>query len=200
VICHRSRLAPSQRTTHEGIPVTTPARTLIDLADVLTPRGLERAIDEAEYLRLDLTGLEPIPGRRGAGALKAVLTEHRPGSTRTRSDLEELFLSHCSKYGFARPEVNVNIEGRERDFLWRDQRLVVEVDGGQAHRTRKGFEDDRVRDAELTAAGYRVMRFTPRRLEREPGAVADLLRRAGAPGARGPRSRSRAARPRRPRP
>jgi very-short-patch-repair endonuclease len=187
-------------TTLHGIPLTTPARTLIDLADLLTLRGLERAIDEAEYHRLDLTGLEPLPGRRGAGALQAVLAEHRAGSTRTRTELEELFLAHCSKYGLARPEVNVHVEGRERDFLWRAQRLVVEVDGGRSHRTRKGFEEDRARDAELVAAGYRVMRFTHKRLEREPGAVADQLRRAGAPGARGPRSRSRAARPRRPRP
>ncbi|MBN1530757.1 MAG: DUF559 domain-containing protein [Thermoleophilaceae bacterium] len=185
--------------TREGIPVTTPARTLIDLADVLNRRGLERALDEAEYHRRDLTGLAPLPGRRGAGALAALLAERR-ADTRTRSELEELFLSHCSKHGFAWPEVNVHVEGRERDFLWRRQRLVVEVDGAQAHATREAFERDRGRDAELTAAGYRVMRFTHRRLTREPEEVAGQLRRAGAPGAPGPRSRSRGARPRRPRP
>jgi very-short-patch-repair endonuclease len=197
ILVHESR---AERVVRDGIPVTTPARTLIDLADVLTHRGLERAIDEADYLRRDLTGLAPIPGRRGAGALTAVLAEHDAGSTRTRSDLEELFLSHCSRHGFARPEVNVHVEGRERDFLWRSQRLVVEVDGGRSHGTRKGFERDRARDAELVAAGYRVMRFTERRLEQEGERVADELRRAEAPAAPGRRSRSRAARRRRPRP
>jgi very-short-patch-repair endonuclease len=197
VICHRAAL--EERSTLEGIPVTTPARTIIDLADVLTARGLERAVDEAEYLRLDLSGLEPILGRRGAGALARLLTEWRTES-RTRSELEEVFIALCAEHGLERPEVNVHVEGSERDFLWRGARLVVEVDGAQAHRTRRAFERDRLRDAELTAAGYRVMRFTQRRLEREPGAVAGLLRRAGAPGVRGPRSRSRAARPRRPRP
>jgi hypothetical protein len=73
----------------EGIPVTTPARTLIDLADVLTRRGLERAVDEAGYLRLDLKGLRPIAGRRGAGVLAGVLSRPVAGSTRTRSELEE---------------------------------------------------------------------------------------------------------------
>jgi very-short-patch-repair endonuclease len=197
IVVHRGSL---ERMRHQGIPVTTPARTLIDLADVLNRRGLERALDEAEYHRLDLTGLAPLPGRRGAGALAAVLREHRAGSSRTRSELEELFLSHCSKHGLARPEVNVHVEGRERDFVWRAARLVVEVDGGRSHRTRKGFEQDRVRDAELVAAGYRVMRLTERRLERAAEEVVDQLRRAGAPGGPGPRSRSRAARPRRRRP
>jgi very-short-patch-repair endonuclease len=196
LIVHRGH---AERVLRDAIPVTTPARTLIDLADVLNRRGLERALDEAEFHRLDFTGLAPLPGRRGAGVLAAVLAEHRPGSTRTRSGLEELFLSHCSNHDFARPEVNVHVEGRERDFVWSAARLVVEVDGS-SHRTRRGFEEDRVRDAELVAAGYRVLRFTQRRLETAAGEVAGQLRRAGAPGGPGPRSRSRAARPRRPRP
>jgi very-short-patch-repair endonuclease len=196
IVVHAGRVIPA---VLEDIPVTTPARTLIDLADVLTRRGLERAIDEAEYLRLDLKGLRPIPGRRGAGALAALLEERRTES-RTRSELEEMFLALCERHHLTRPRTNEHVEGYEVDFHWPEERLVVEVDGAQAHRTRKAFERDRLRDAELTAAGYRVMRFTQRRLEREPVAVADLLRRAGAPVAPGPRSRSRAARPRRPRP
>jgi very-short-patch-repair endonuclease len=200
ILVHRGVLPPDHRTQRDGVPVTTPARTLIDLADVLTRRGLERAIDEAEYLRLDCTGLRPIPGRRGAGALARVLDEHRPGSTRTRSELEELFLLTCKKEGLRRPEVNVCVEAFEVDFFWREERLIVEADGGAAHHTRRAFEADRYRDVELMAAGYRVMRITHARLTREPGTVADQLRRAGVPGARGRRSRSRTARRRRPRP
>ena len=81
-----------------GIPVTTPARTLIDLADVAPRRTLERAIDEAEFLRLDCTGLAPRRGRKGCGTLMRVLAEHRPGSTRTRTHLEELFIALCDRY------------------------------------------------------------------------------------------------------
>jgi hypothetical protein len=111
-----------------GIPVTAPARTLIDLADVAPRRTLERAFDEAEYLRLDCTGLTARHGRRGAGTLSSVLAVHTPGSTRTKSHMEELFIALCDKHGLPRPEVNVHIEGYECDFVWRDQRLIVETD------------------------------------------------------------------------
>ena len=197
---HQGIVPKEHRSTVEGIPVTTPARTLIDLADVLTRRGLERAVDEAEYLRLDLEGLRPIAGRRGAGVLAGVLARHVAGSTRTRSELEEMFLALCAGHLLAQPETNAHVSGYEVDFAWRGPRLVVELDGHAAHGTRRAFEADRARDAELTASGHRVMRFTHRRLEREPAVVADELRRAGAPAAPGRRSRSRAGRPRRPRP
>ena len=99
------------------------------------------------------------------------------------------------------PETNDHVDGYEVDFVWPAERLIAELDGAAAHRTRRAFEEDRIRDAELTAAGYRVMRFTHRRLEREPEPRwRDQLRRAGAPAAPGRRSRSRAARRRRPRP
>ena len=200
ILVHRAEVPAEHRANIEGIPVTTPVRTLIDLADVLSRRGLERAVDEAEYLRLDLQGLRPIPGRRGAGVLAGVLARHAAGSTRTRSELEEMFLALCAGHYLTRPEVNAHVSGYEVDFFWRSRRLIVEVDGGAAHHTRRAFEADRARDAELTASGHRVMRFTHRRIEREPAVVADELRRAGAPAAPGPRSRSRAGRPRRPRP
>jgi very-short-patch-repair endonuclease len=159
-------------TVKDAIPVTTVARTILDLADVLPRRALERALDEAAYLRLDLEGLEPRRGRRGYGLLTRVLADHEAGSTRTRSDLEELMLSLCWR---AQPEVNQTIEGHEVDFVWRDARLIVETDGWGAHGTRSAFESDRARDAELIAAGWRVVRITKRRLEREPEAVAEQL-------------------------
>jgi predicted transcriptional regulator of viral defense system len=81
ITVHRSALVPSEITTHDGIPVTTVGRTLIDLADLGSRRLLERAFDQAEYMRLDCTGLRVVPGRRGASLLAAVMAEHRPGMT-----------------------------------------------------------------------------------------------------------------------
>jgi very-short-patch-repair endonuclease len=177
IIVHRSPLPAEHVTVQYAIPVTTPARTLIDLADVLPRRRLERAIDEAAYLRLDLDALRPLPGRRGAGLLAKVLAEHEPGSTRTRSDLEELMILLCRRFGLPQPQVNTVVAGHEADFVWPKVRLIVETDGWGAHRRRTAFEHDRIRDAEHTVAGWRVVRITKRRLEREPGAVAEQLRR-----------------------
>jgi very-short-patch-repair endonuclease len=175
VIVHRSPLPADDVTVKEAIPVTTPVRTLIDLADVLPRRALERALDEAAYLRLDLTGLRPVPGRRGAGLLASVLAVHDAGSTRTRSELEERMLALCRRAALPTPDLNEDVEGYETDFSWPDARLVVETDGWAAHGTRRAFEDDRLRDAELMAAGWRVLRVTRSRLKRDPAAVAAQL-------------------------
>jgi very-short-patch-repair endonuclease len=120
-----------------------------------------------------------------------VLAVHRPGSTRTRSELEEMFISLCHDHGFPRPEVNVHIEGYECDFVWREQRLIVETDGAAAHSGERRRVRDLERDAELAAAGWRVIRITYERLLREPQRVADQVgralrppRRPAAPGAR----------------
>jgi hypothetical protein len=132
--------------------VTTPARTLVDLADVAPRRTLERAIDQAEYLRLDCTGLAPRHGRRGTGVLSSVLAVHRPGSTRTRSDLDELFLALCDEYQLPRRGERLR-RGYECDFVWREQRVIVETDGGAAHGTRRARERDPLRDGDLMIAG-----------------------------------------------
>ena len=130
IVVHRSPLE-GERVRRFGIVVTTPARTIVDLADVVQRRRtLERAIDEAEYLRLAWKDAAPRRGRKGSGLLSSVLAVHEPGSTRTRSELEEIFLALCDSSGFPRPEVNVGIEGYECDFVWREQRLIVETDGG----------------------------------------------------------------------
>lgn len=175
VIIHRSALPAADITHRDGIRVTTPARTLIDLADVLPRRQLERALDEAAYLRLDLAPVSPLPGRRGAGVLAQVIARHAPGSTRTRSELEERMLSLCKRCRLPTPEVNTTVQGHEVDFLWRDSRLVVEVDGWAAHGTRSAFERDRRRDADLLAAGWRVLRISWERLRSEPLWVAERL-------------------------
>jgi very-short-patch-repair endonuclease len=175
VIIHRGALPGGEVTRVDGIPVTSPARTVLDLAGFLPRRQLERVIDEAEYLRLDLSDLRPRRGCRGSQTLKRVLAEHRPGTTRTRSELEERMLDLLHSRRLPTPEVNADIEGYEVDFVWHDQALIVETDGWRAHGTRRAFERDRRRDADLVSAGWRVLRFSYKRLEREPAWVAQRL-------------------------
>jgi hypothetical protein len=187
VVVHRARLE-GERVRRSGIVVTTPSRTLVDLADVVPRRTLERAFDEAEYLGLDWRAAEPRHGRSGSGTLSSVLAVHTPGSTRTLSELEEKFLAFCDERGIPRPVVNIHVEGYLSDFVWRADRVIVETDGKRAHGTRRARERDPVRDADLQIAGWRVMRVTSKRLSRHPRAVEDqlwrLLRRASeAPAA-----------------
>jgi very-short-patch-repair endonuclease len=183
LIVHRiPTLRPGEMTTHKGIPVTNVARTLLDLATILARRHLERAIDEAERLRLCRQGeLEEIverhAGRAGAGALGQVLASHHAGSTVTRSELEERFLALCRSHHLPQPEVNVPLLDYVVDFLWRDLNLVVEVDGRGTHGTRRAFQADRDRDGRLAVAGYQVLRFTWWDVTRRPVVVADRVRR-----------------------
>ncbi len=85
-------------------------------------------------------------------------------------------LALCRRHRLPQPEVNVRISRYEVDFLWRDKRLIVEVDGWDAHRTRSAFEEDRARDARLAVLGYEVVRFTWRQLTRDQAAVAKTIR------------------------
>ena len=175
VVVHRSPLK-GQRVRRLGIVVTTPARTLVDLADVVhRRRTLERAFDEAEYLKLDWESTAPIHGRRGTGLLASVLAVHTPGATRTLSELEERFLTFCDKHGFPRPEINDSIEGYLCDFVWREQRVIVETDGQRAHGTTRARRHDPIKDADLQIAGWRVMRIPSMRLFGEPEAVREQL-------------------------
>src|SRR5918995_5183991 len=138
-------------------------------------------------VRLDIDGLAPMKGRRGQGLLSSVLAVHTPGATRTRSDLEERFLALCDEHGIDRPGVNVDVEGYECDFVWREQALVVETDGGSAHGTARARERDRKKDAKLLLAGWRVVRVTHVRLMNEPDQIAadlnQLLTQAPLPAA-----------------
>lgn len=177
IVVHRLPLTEAERTTRHAIPVTTPVRTFLDLAAVVSDREFERAMDEAAYLRLDLSGLQPRPGRRGGARITRVLAEHRAGTTRTRSKMEELMLALCRAHELPQPLLNHEVEGHERDFVWPAQRLIVETDGWQAHGTKQAFEADRRRDAHLVAAGWRPVRLTWKRLSQEPAAVAEQLRR-----------------------
>ena len=141
-------------TLRRGIPVTTVARTLLDLADVLNPQALKRVITEAEYTnQFDLTAINAVvqnnPGRRGA----KLMAGGRGRGDRTRSELEDRFLALLERHGVEPPQTGVWIEGYELDFVWTRAGLVVELDGIAAHTTRSAFNADRLRDRRLWRAG-----------------------------------------------
>ena len=182
---HRAELALDETTTVREIAVTTPSRTLLDLAAVVLPRQLERAVEEAEVLRLadsfplaDL--IERHRGRAGVAALRRLRDEGQIGATVTRSELEDRFLCFLAAHDLPHPEVNVALEigsgWIEADCAWRGRRVVVEMDGYASHGTRAAFEKDRARDRRLQSAGWRVVRITWRHLQDEPAALAGELR------------------------
>ena len=175
-----ARLVRRDVRLHDRVPVTSPARTLLDLAAVIPPRDLERAVEEARVRRLVrprqlLDVLERSPGRRGAGALRGLL-DGEPALTRSEAEIRLLGLLRAAR--LAPTAVNARVGRYEVDFLWRAQRLVVEVDGYAYHGTRAAFERDRARDAELHAAGHRVIRVTWRQLVGEPEAVIARIAQA----------------------
>ena len=147
----------------DGIPCTSLARTLLDLAAILPRREVERACDEAEVQRLfDLRALEDVLDRscgcRGVANLRAVLDEHAIGTTLTRPGLEVRTLAALDRAGVRRPEVNVRVAchngiAPEVDVLWRRERLVLETDGGRFHSTPRQIERDRRKEANLVRAG-----------------------------------------------
>lgn len=180
---HRSRtLLAEEVTVRDGIPVTVPSRTLLDLAAAgARPRTLERALAEAlsrRHLTLDhvRATLARHRGRSGSSRLRAVLDDGPPALT--RSEAEERFLALIRKAGAPPAETNVRVGDLEVDFFWPAERLVVEVDGFSYHGSRRAFERDRRRDAELAALGLRVVRVTWRQLERTPEALLFALGRA----------------------
>lgn len=169
---HRATALEAAR--RQGLPVTTPIRTLLDLAATADPAQLARALNEAQVRRLISVDalLSAAAGRRGALSLHAALTES-PGFTRSRA--ERLLLGLVRRAELPRPRTNVRLEGFEVDAHWPDRRLVVEVDAYGTHGTRTAFERDRVRDARLQAAGHRVLRITWRQLTETPEAVVAML-------------------------
>jgi very-short-patch-repair endonuclease len=178
---HRSALlGADESTVHSGIPVTTPVRTVIDLASMLRGRPLEHALDLAEQRGLvDFAELKrrlaELPGRPGSPALQALLHSYTVGAFVTRSEMEERFLALCDEHGLARPRVNRRIEGEEVDFVWPERRLIVEVDGYRYHRMPSAFERDRERDVMLALAGWHVMRFTWAQLVQRSAWVAAAI-------------------------
>jgi very-short-patch-repair endonuclease len=180
---YRCRLPADEVTVHDAIPVTTPARTLFDLAAVVSPEQLRRAVKEAEVRRLwgplalrDL--LERHPRRPGSATVRAVMDA--PDRGVTRNDVEEALAALVRRACLPDPRFNAPLELASRfiepDCMWPHQRVIVEVDGYETHGTRDSFESDRARDRALTAAGWRVIRVTWRQLRDEPEGIARDLR------------------------
>jgi very-short-patch-repair endonuclease len=175
-------VAPRFATVHEGVPVTTVAWTLLDLAGVVRAPQLRRAVEAAEQLELfDLRAvtdaLAADPGRPGSRKLLTLLDDMKDhGVTRTRSDVEALLLQTAIDHDLPRPEVNRYDNGREVDFRWPGHGLIVEVDGWRFHRSRRAFVTDRARDRAAVAAGWRVARFPAAEVFAEPGRVAVEIR------------------------
>ena len=152
---HRSpSLLNAATTARRGIPVTTPARTLADLARIAPAWVHRKAVRQAEFIGLP-TGI---------------------ATDRTRSELERAFLRLCRRHRLPAPEVNVPVGRFTVDFLWPEQRLVVETDGYAAHRGRQAFRDDRARELELGTMGLRLRRFSDHQIDTQPAVVAAAVR------------------------
>lgn len=182
---HRTRsLDPHDITTVAGIPVTTVARTLVDLAGVVPRDHLAKALREAEHRRVaDLHEIEDAMRRtknrpgQGQANLRAVLAEHRRRGTQlTRSVLEDRFIALLDAHGLPRPLTNAPVHGHEVDAFWPARRLVVELDGWARHKDRQAFQHDRDKGNALTAAGCTVLRFTHDDVVRRPAEIAERVR------------------------
>jgi very-short-patch-repair endonuclease len=180
ITIHRAQtLHPADLRRHVGLPVTAPARSIIDYAARASAAELEQAMAQARVQRLLRPGeleaaLGRAPHRKGTAAVRALLaTERDPAFT--RRELERRFLGLVRSAQLPAPHVNARLHGFEVDFLWPEQRLVVETDGSQFHSHPRAFENDRRRDQILVAHGYRVIRVTWRQLCEEPLAVVARL-------------------------
>lgn len=178
-------LTAADRTSVDGIPCTSVSRTLLDLAAVVSCRGLRYAVKQAEVERVfDLSEMNELlarsRGRRGVARLRSAISVHDPREQLTRRELEERFFDVCRDREILLPEVNghlvVNGISMMPDFLWRDARLIVEADSHRVHGTASAFEEDRRRDQLLTAAGWTVIRITWRQVLNEPQRLTHTLR------------------------
>jgi predicted transcriptional regulator of viral defense system len=180
IVVHRSRcLHDEDRDAVRGIPVTSVARTIVDLAEVLDEERLANAIKEAEIRRtFDLVAIERVlarvAGRAGRHRLTKVLAAYRPDPHFTRSVAERRFLELCERHGLLPPAMNTWVGGHEVDVYWEDVGVVVELDGHEVHATREAFQRDRKRDRALAADGIRVVRVTWLDLRDEPRLAAEL--------------------------
>jgi Transcriptional regulator, AbiEi antitoxin len=179
---HRSRtLIDTDRTLEQVIPVTSVARTALDLAAIVRFRNLRRLVRRSEELRaFDLSEFRAVlarnRGHRGAHHLGRALAVYETPRF-TRSELEREFLALIEQAGLPRPCTGFNFAGYELDVYWPERRFAVEIDVYDTHGAREPFEEDRRRDEDLKLAGVELTRITGRRLEREPGGVVQRIGR-----------------------
>ncbi|HVX32018.1 MAG TPA: DUF559 domain-containing protein [Solirubrobacterales bacterium] len=168
---------------YEGIPITTPVQTLIDLATRHGVPQMERAMNEADHLGLVRTvdlreALDEHPGEPGVGRLRAIID--RATFRYTRSELERAFLPLARRAGLPSPRTSVYLNGYEVDFHFPELGLVVETDSLTYHRTAAQQKKDRERDQAHTAAGLVQLRFTHGQIRYEPRHVVRTLRATAA--------------------
>ena len=177
-----SDLGPNERASVRSIPVTSVARTLVDLGALVSSAKLRRVVERAEQLELfDGFAVWPIierrRGRPGVAVLEELLLDAAEyGLPKTRSYLEAEFIEFCIGHGLPRPQVNRYDGTQEVDFRWPSTKTVVETDGWQFHRTRAAFERDALRTQRLASEGWTVVRITWRQIHRDPEGVTKRLR------------------------
>lgn len=184
VVVHQASLLDARDTrTTRGLRVTSPVRTLVDLAAVPSERGLARALDNALLRGLVTTAVvrryikdRNLQRRPGVGKLIKLLDDREFGVP--ESELERRTLELIKEYRLPAPERQVRVGPHRVDFMYPHHRLVIEVDGRATHGTSEAFEADPVRQNELVLDGWTVLRFTWRQVAQDPDYVADTIRRA----------------------
>lgn len=181
-------LPEDERCRHRDVPVTTVARTQLDLAASLSIEQLRRSITEGEIRRLGSRTPLPVlvdryPRAPGIGKLRQILSELF-GTAITRSELEIIFLELVDRFGLPRPLVNHLVEGYEVDMCWPEARVIVELDGWQTHGRRDQREKDLAKDLRLQQRGWIVIRLSYRQVleeaERVAAGLATVLSRRAA--------------------
>jgi len=192
-VVHFARLAPEDQDVVDGIPVTSVARTVLDLAPEESIRDLHRMMDRAEDRKtFDLRRFDRLLARAGGHPgrvkLRRALDTFRPETATLRSDLERRFRDLVLAAGLPRPATNVFVAGYELDAYWEAEGFAVELDVYATHGSRLSFEEDRERADDLLLAGIELIRVTGVRLDREPretisrvAAHLERRRRAGGP-------------------
>jgi very-short-patch-repair endonuclease len=189
---HHADLASEDRGLVDGIPVTSLARTQLDLAGALSTNRIESMLGRSEEDELlDLRALESVLDRcghhPGRGTLRAAIDLYRPDPTVTRSSLERRFRALAKRAGLPPPSTNFVVAGYELDAYWPEERFAVELDLFETHGTRAAFESDRIRQEELKLIGVEMIRITGPRLKRESEIVIERVRtllggQGGVPG------------------
>ena len=179
---HTADLPSADRKAREGIPVTSLPRTLLDVAARSQEKTVGRYIERADEAKVfDLGAMRDVldrtKGHPGAAKVRAALAIYDDAPPFTRSDLERRFLALVRDAGLPEPAMNCFVAGHEIDAYWDDARFGVEIDVYATHGSRVSFEADRTRDDELLLAGVETIRVTGVRLDREPAAVVDSVRR-----------------------